>query len=510
MAIRKSSISGTPSGNTASRPANPEIGATYNNGTLGVEEIYTSVGWVAKSAPASVPINVVATNQGSGRAYNDGQASVAFSDGTGGGLVIDYTVTPSPATSPSTFTGSSSPITVTGLQSSQQYTYTLQARNNFGTSLLSTASAGVTATTAPAAPTIDSVTGGNAQASVAFSANATGGSAITEFTVTSSPDGLTASGASSPLTVTGLTNDTAYTFTVTATNDNGTSAASAASNSVTPIDGITVEYLVVAGGGGGGGASDNGGTPGGGGGAGGFRTSIGGSALTLIASTNYQVTVGAGGSAGGSRSSGVNGSNSVFSTITSTGGGRGSGQASTPNSGGSGGGACGGTGGAGNAGAFTPSEGNDGGDGDGGGGGGATAAGSNGVGSGGNRSGGAGTASSITGSSVTYAGGGGGGGHIAGGTGTPGAGGAGGGAAGVDSGNAVAATVNTGGGGGGGGAVNGGTSNPSAGGSGIVILKYSDSKTITIGAGLTGSTPTPAGGFKVTTITAGTGTVSFS
>ena len=96
MAIRKSSISGTPSGTTANRPANPEIGATYNNGTLGVEEIYTASGWVSKSAPASIPINVVATNQGSGRAYNNGQASVAFSDGTGGGLVTDYIVTPSP------------------------------------------------------------------------------------------------------------------------------------------------------------------------------------------------------------------------------------------------------------------------------------------------------------------------------------------------------------------------------------------------------------------------------
>ena len=135
MAIRKSSSSGIPKGNTASRPANPEIGATYNNGTLGVEEIYTSAGWVAKSAPASIPVNVVATNQGSGRAFNNGQASVAFSNGEGGGLVVDYTLTPSPATSPATFSGSSSPIIVTGLQSSQQYTYTLQARNNFGTSL---------------------------------------------------------------------------------------------------------------------------------------------------------------------------------------------------------------------------------------------------------------------------------------------------------------------------------------------------------------------------------------
>jgi hypothetical protein len=49
-----------------------------------------------------------------------------------------------------------------------------------------------------------------------------------------------------------------------------------------------------------------------------------------------------------------------------------------------------------------------------------------------------------------------------------------------------------------------------AGGSGIVVLKYPDSRTITIGAGLTGTTAAPSGGFKVTTITAGTGNVSFA
>jgi hypothetical protein len=41
-------------------------------------------------------------------------------------------------------------------------------------------------------------------------------------------------------------------------------------------------------------------------------------------------------------------------------------------------------------------------------------------------------------------------------------------------------------------------------------LKYPDSLTITIGAGLTGSTPAPSGGFKVTSITAGTGNVSWA
>jgi uncharacterized protein (TIGR02145 family) len=78
-------------------------------------------------------------------------------------------------------------------------------------------------------------TAGNAQASIAFTAPASnGGSAITGYTVTSSPGGLTATGTSSPLVVTGLTNGTAYTFTVVATNAAGNSVASAAAAAVTP------------------------------------------------------------------------------------------------------------------------------------------------------------------------------------------------------------------------------------------------------------------------------------
>ena len=47
------------------------------------------------------------------------------------------------------------------------------------------------------------------------------------------------------------------------------------------------------------------------------------------------------------------------------------------------------------------------------------------------------------------------------------------------------------------------------GGSGIVVFKYSTARTITIGAGLTGSTAT-VGSYKITTITAGTGNVSWA
>ncbi|MDP9838671.1 hypothetical protein J2T09_003443 [Neorhizobium huautlense] len=87
----------------------------------------------------------------------------------------------------------------------------------------------------PGAPTIGAATAGDGGATVSFTApSANGGAAITGYTFTASPGGATATGAASPITVTGLTNGTAYTFTVVATNSVGSSAASAASNSVTP------------------------------------------------------------------------------------------------------------------------------------------------------------------------------------------------------------------------------------------------------------------------------------
>lgn len=247
-----------------------------------------------------------------------------------------------------------------------------------------------------------------------------------------------------------------------------------------PSGSITVDYLVTAGGGGGGV------TESGGGGAGGYRESFPnpGAGGFPVSVTSYPITVGAGG-AGATPGPQIatSGSNSIFSSITSAGGGRGGFPASSGGSGG--GGNRGATGASGNTPPVTPPQGNNGGPGaipngadfGGGGGGGASAVGSPGTCSAGG-DGGDGTASSITGSSVTRAGGGGGGkGETGGGLGgTGGAGGGGNGGAGLPQPaptGMTSGTANTGGGGGGAGGDSGvATATGGDGGSGIVIIRY--------------------------------------
>ena len=113
------------------------------------------------------------------------------------------------------------------------FTYSLSAANGIGSP--ATLNASVQVGNAPGAPTIDHADAGDGEAQVYFAPPAdSGDSAVTGYTATSSPDGITATGTTSPIDVGGLTNGTPYTFTVRATSTAGTGDASSASNSVTP------------------------------------------------------------------------------------------------------------------------------------------------------------------------------------------------------------------------------------------------------------------------------------
>jgi hypothetical protein len=207
------------------------VTATNANGTGAASAASNSVTPTASPTVPGAPTIGTATK-------GNAQATVTFTPpaSNGGSAITGYTVTSSPGNI--TGTGTASPITVTGLTNGTSYTFTVTATNAIGTGPASAASNSVIPSTVPGAPTIGTATAGNAQATVTFTPPASnGGSAITGYTVTSSPGSITGTGTASPITVTGLTNGTAYTFTVTATNANGTSPASAASNSVTPSGG---------------------------------------------------------------------------------------------------------------------------------------------------------------------------------------------------------------------------------------------------------------------------------
>ncbi len=136
-------------------------------------------------------------------------------------------------------------VNMTGLTNGTAYTFAVVAVNLVGASPTSAQSSAVTpVAVVPGAPTAVAATAGDTSASVAFAAPASnGGAAITAYTVTSSPGGLTAAGAGSPLVVAGLTNGTPYTFRVTATNSTGTGPLSAASVAVTPVHPMTSQTI---------------------------------------------------------------------------------------------------------------------------------------------------------------------------------------------------------------------------------------------------------------------------
>jgi hypothetical protein len=177
------------------------------------------------------PTSVVATNVGTGRAFNNGRADVTFSLPANSPAATSYTVTSSPGSY--TATGASSPLSVTGLQSDTAYTFTVVATNASGSSLASSASVSITATTVPATPSAPSATaqGSAATDDVSWSAPANGGSAITSYDW-QSDDSKSGSTASTSVAV-GQEAGTSQAYRVRANNTNGSSEYSAYSATLT-------------------------------------------------------------------------------------------------------------------------------------------------------------------------------------------------------------------------------------------------------------------------------------
>jgi YVTN family beta-propeller protein len=149
-----------------------------------------------------------------------------------GYYITGYTATTSPSGKTCTTTGAVT-CTIHDLKDGTNYSITVKAKNKKGygpASAKATVKPGV-----PLKPTGVKATVGNEELTVRWTAAANNGSTITKYTVTSSPGSKTCvtTGAVTCI-VTSLTNDTAYTFKVTATNARGTGSASSPSAAVTP------------------------------------------------------------------------------------------------------------------------------------------------------------------------------------------------------------------------------------------------------------------------------------
>jgi Zn-dependent metalloprotease len=213
------------------------VTATNAIGTSSASPPSASV--IPKAAP-SAPTGVVATG-GIAKAVVSWTAA-----GNGGSPVTRYTVTANPGGRTATTTGATS-ATVTDLAPDTTYTFTVTATNAIGTSPASQPSTAVTTMTTPTAPTAAVATRGAASAVVSWTAPASNGrSPITRYTVRASPGDRTVTSVATTATVTGLANNTTYTFTVTATNAVGTSPASQPSTAVTTMASPTAPTDVLA------------------------------------------------------------------------------------------------------------------------------------------------------------------------------------------------------------------------------------------------------------------------
>ena len=189
-----------------------------------------SASFTPRTVP-SAPTGLVATR-------GDGQVSIAFTAGADGGTAItkyQYTIDDGGSWFDAE-EGTSSPVTIGGLTNGTTYSIRLRAYS----ALRGTASAAVTVTpkTTLSAPTSLVATPGDGQVTIAFTAGANGGAAITKYQYRVGNGPWTdAVGTTSPITITGVANYTNPKVRIRAVNVSGPGAASAAVTARTRLAG---------------------------------------------------------------------------------------------------------------------------------------------------------------------------------------------------------------------------------------------------------------------------------
>ena len=265
----KGHYSDTPSAFATSAVTNPPLTALANTTSINGVYNYSTTNKLPTSSfkatnywvdvnfePGTSTLTAPGQVTGVSASAGNGSAIVSWSAPSTGGAPTSYTITPyiGSAAQPTTTISGSPPATSTtiaGLINGDSYTFTVRASNSAGAGPVSASSNAVTPTapTAPTAPSEVKAVAGNASATVNWTApSSNGGSPITSYTITpyigsaaQTPTTVSGNPPATNTAITGLTNGTNYTFTVTATNTYGTGPASTPSNAVTPTAG-TIAY----------------------------------------------------------------------------------------------------------------------------------------------------------------------------------------------------------------------------------------------------------------------------
>lgn len=213
------------------------VSATNSAGTSAFSSASTAV------TPATVPGAPTSVTLTGGNAQV--AASWTAPASNGGSAITDYLVEYS-ADAGSTWTtftraaSTATSATITGLTNGNNYVVRVSALNATGTGSASATSASALAATTPGVPTAVTPTRGDTEVSLTWTTPATGGSAITSYTVQYSSDSgstwttFSTAPTTNSVTVTGLTNGTSYVFKVLATNGIGSSSYSSNSTAVSP------------------------------------------------------------------------------------------------------------------------------------------------------------------------------------------------------------------------------------------------------------------------------------
>ncbi|MFZ4678806.1 MAG: beta strand repeat-containing protein, partial [Flavobacterium sp.] len=228
----------------------PFVLSTLTNGTaysITIKAVNSVGDGAASNSVSGTPRTVPSASTITGITPGNGNLSVAFTSGSNGGAsVTNYKYSLDGGSSFTAFSPAqtTSPVSISGLTNGTAYNVQLVAVNVAGDGAASNTVSGTPFTT-PSAVTGLTVTGGNSQLSLAFSAGANGGSAVTnyEYSLNGGSTFTSAGSTTSPIVVSGLTNGTTYSVQLRAVNAAGngvaTSSVSATPRTISDAPSIT-------------------------------------------------------------------------------------------------------------------------------------------------------------------------------------------------------------------------------------------------------------------------------